>query len=126
LFDGADIWSSTEIERTAFRCRYIGFVFQFPSVRSNLTVVDNVAVPTMLGRTWSQRSRMREPIIYLRAPVFPSVAKVDPGAMSVRAERMAILADMARSGLRSEIQAVADPYQLAVYLLTPTSLRGYL
>jgi hypothetical protein len=67
---------------------------------------------------------MREPIIYLRAPVFPSVAKVDPGAMSVRAERMAILADMARSGLRSEIQAVADPYQLAVYLLTPTSLRG--
>jgi hypothetical protein len=86
------------LNASAFRCRYIGFVFQFPSVRSNLTVVDNVAVPTMLGRTWSQRSRMREPIIYLPAPVFPSVANVDPGTTSARAERMARLADMARSG----------------------------
>jgi ABC-type lipoprotein export system ATPase subunit len=82
LLDGTDIWSSTEIERSAFRCRYIGFVFQFPSLRSNLTVVDNVAVPMVLGRTWSQRSRMREPIFYLSASIFASAANADPRTMS--------------------------------------------
>ena len=51
LFDGRDVWMLPEAELADFRCRHIGFIFQFPSLLSNLTAVDNVAVPALLGRT---------------------------------------------------------------------------
>ncbi len=53
LFDGTDVWTLSETERAAFRARQVGFVFQFPSLLSNLTAADNVAVPALLGRTMS-------------------------------------------------------------------------
>jgi putative ABC transport system ATP-binding protein/macrolide transport system ATP-binding/permease protein/lipoprotein-releasing system ATP-binding protein len=49
--DGADVWSFSEARLSEFRCRHIGFVFQFPSLLSNLTVLDNVAAPALLGHT---------------------------------------------------------------------------
>jgi ABC-type lipoprotein export system ATPase subunit len=51
LLDGTDVWALTETELATFRARHIGFVFQIPSLLSNLTAVDNVAVPALLGRT---------------------------------------------------------------------------
>ena len=51
LLDGTDIWALSETELAAFRSRRIGFVFQFPSLLPNLTAVDNVALPALLGRT---------------------------------------------------------------------------
>jgi ABC-type lipoprotein export system ATPase subunit len=51
LLDGTDVWTLKETERASFRSRRVGFVFQFPSLLSNLTAVDNVAVPALLGRT---------------------------------------------------------------------------
>jgi ABC-type lipoprotein export system ATPase subunit len=51
LLDGTDIWALPETELAAFRSRRIGFVFQFPSLLPNLTAVDNVALPALLGRT---------------------------------------------------------------------------
>ncbi len=51
LLDGTDIWALSEAELARFRSRHIGFIFQFPSLLSNLTAVDNVAVPALLGRT---------------------------------------------------------------------------
>jgi ABC-type lipoprotein export system ATPase subunit len=51
LLDGTDVWELSETERATFRCRQIGFVFQFSSLLSNLTAVDNIAVPALLGRT---------------------------------------------------------------------------
>jgi ABC-type lipoprotein export system ATPase subunit len=49
LLDGADIWARPETELAAIRGRYIGFIFQFPSLLSNLNAVDNVALPALLG-----------------------------------------------------------------------------
>jgi ABC-type lipoprotein export system ATPase subunit len=51
LLDGIDIWVLPEAELAAIRGRYIGFIFQFPSLLSNLNAVDNVAVPALLGHT---------------------------------------------------------------------------
>jgi ABC-type lipoprotein export system ATPase subunit len=51
LLDGTDVWTLSETQRATFRARQIGFVFQFPSLLSNLTAADNVAVPALLGRT---------------------------------------------------------------------------
>src|SRR5262245_5696347 len=51
LLDGIDVWSRPEAELATLRARHIGFVFQVPSLLANLTAVDNVAVPALLGRT---------------------------------------------------------------------------
>jgi ABC-type lipoprotein export system ATPase subunit len=51
LLDGTDVWALSESERANFRARHVGFVFQVPSLLSNLTAADNVAVPALLGRT---------------------------------------------------------------------------
>jgi putative ABC transport system ATP-binding protein/macrolide transport system ATP-binding/permease protein/lipoprotein-releasing system ATP-binding protein len=51
LLDGTDLWTLSEAELAAFRSRHIGFVFQFPSLLPNLTAVDNVALPALLGGT---------------------------------------------------------------------------
>ena len=41
LLDGTDVWTLPESERATFRSRHVGFIFQFPSLLSNLTAVDN-------------------------------------------------------------------------------------
>jgi len=51
--DGTDLWSLPEAKLSGLRCRTIGFVFQFPSLLANLTALDNVAVPALLGHTLS-------------------------------------------------------------------------
>jgi putative ABC transport system ATP-binding protein/macrolide transport system ATP-binding/permease protein/lipoprotein-releasing system ATP-binding protein len=51
LLDGADVWMLAESELADFRCRQIGFIFQFASLLPNLSAVDNVALPALLGRT---------------------------------------------------------------------------
>ncbi len=48
--DGTDIWSLADDDLTDFRGRRIGFVFQFPSLLPTLRIIDNVALPALLGR----------------------------------------------------------------------------
>lgn len=47
--DGTDIWSLSETDLAAFRNRRIGYVFQFASLLPTLRLVDNVALPALLG-----------------------------------------------------------------------------
>jgi ABC-type lipoprotein export system ATPase subunit len=51
LLDGTDVWTLPENALADLRSRRIGFVFQFPSLLSNLTAIDNIALPALLGRT---------------------------------------------------------------------------
>ena len=53
LVDGTDIWSLGEKDLAGFRNRRIGYVFQFASLLPTLRLIDNVALPAMLGRTGS-------------------------------------------------------------------------
>src|SRR5206468_9436482 len=48
---GRNLWTLPETQLAGYRCREIGFVFQFPSLLPNLAVLDNVALPAVLGRT---------------------------------------------------------------------------
>ncbi len=49
MVDGTDIWSLSENDLAAFRNKRIGYVFQFASLLPTLRLVDNVALPAMLG-----------------------------------------------------------------------------
>ena len=48
--DGTDIWGLTENALAAFRNGRIGFVFQFASLLPTLRLIDNVALPALLGK----------------------------------------------------------------------------
>jgi len=48
--EGTDIWSLSDARLAAFRNHRIGFVFQFASLLGSLRVIDNVALPALLGR----------------------------------------------------------------------------
>jgi ABC-type lipoprotein export system ATPase subunit len=92
LLDGTDIWALAETERAAFRSRQIGFVFQFPSLLSNLTVVDNVAVPALLGRTMKAEAAYARAYDLLARVGLGERANADPGTMSGGEQRRAVIA----------------------------------
>ena len=48
--DGTDIWGLSDDQLAAFRNRRLGFVFQFASLLPTLRLVDNVALPALLGK----------------------------------------------------------------------------
>jgi ABC-type lipoprotein export system ATPase subunit len=60
--DGEDIWQWSDGQRAAFRNRTVGFVFQFASLIPTLTVLDNIALPSLFGAglTRETRDRARE------------------------------------------------------------------
>jgi ABC-type lipoprotein export system ATPase subunit len=92
LLDGTDIWSLTEAERAALRCRQIGFIFQFPSLLSNLTAADNVAVPALLGRTMEAKSAYARAYDLLACVGLGERANADPGTMSGGEQRRVVIA----------------------------------
>ncbi len=48
--EGTDIWRLSDNALAAFRNGKIGFVFQFASLLPTLRLIDNVALPAMLGK----------------------------------------------------------------------------
>jgi putative ABC transport system ATP-binding protein len=49
LFDGRDLQTLTDRERSLLRRNRIGFIFQFFNLLPTLTAVENVALPLLLG-----------------------------------------------------------------------------
>jgi putative ABC transport system ATP-binding protein/lipoprotein-releasing system ATP-binding protein len=48
-FDGIEVWKLPDKEQSLLRNQRIGFVFQFPSLLSSLTSLENVMLPKMFG-----------------------------------------------------------------------------
>jgi putative ABC transport system ATP-binding protein/lipoprotein-releasing system ATP-binding protein len=53
-WEGVDLWSLKDRERSLLRNQKVGFVFQFPSLLPSLTVLENVTLPTIFGKNGSQ------------------------------------------------------------------------
>jgi ABC-type lipoprotein export system ATPase subunit len=92
LLDGTDIWAFSENELATFRCRHIGFVFQFPSLLSNLTAVDNIAVPALLGRTMDSAQAYARAYMLLARVGLADRADAYPGNMSGGEQRRVAIA----------------------------------
>jgi ABC-type lipoprotein export system ATPase subunit len=50
LIDDTDIWTLSDPELSAFRNQKIGFIFQFASLISTLSVIDNLLLPTTFSK----------------------------------------------------------------------------
>jgi len=92
LLDGTDVWTLPESERATFRSRHVGFVFQFPSLLSNLTAVDNVAVPALLGRTMEAQEAYARAHDLLARVGLADRADAYPGSMSGGEQRRVAVA----------------------------------
>jgi putative ABC transport system ATP-binding protein/macrolide transport system ATP-binding/permease protein/lipoprotein-releasing system ATP-binding protein len=92
LLDGADIWAQSESELAAIRSRQIGFIFQFPSLLPNLTAVDNVAVPALLGRSMEAGRAYQRAYDLLTRVGLAGRAEAYPDSMSGGEQRRAIIA----------------------------------
>jgi ABC-type lipoprotein export system ATPase subunit len=92
LLDGADVWALPERELARLRARHVGFVFQIPSLLSNLTAVDNVAVPALLGRTMDAEEAYARAHDLLARVGLADRADAYPGGMSGGEQRRVVIA----------------------------------
>jgi lipoprotein-releasing system ATP-binding protein len=62
LFDGQDVFARPEADLAAFRNREVGFVFQFHHLLGDFTALENVMLPSLIGRQplAATRARARE------------------------------------------------------------------
>jgi ABC-type lipoprotein export system ATPase subunit len=92
LLDGLDIWAMAETERASFRCRDVGFIFQFPSLLSNLSATDNVALPALLGGTLDPPAAYARARHLLARLGLADRAEAYPDSMSGGEQRRAVIA----------------------------------
>jgi ABC-type lipoprotein export system ATPase subunit len=92
LLDGMDMWSRTEAELATLRAQHIGFVFQVQSLLANLTAVDNVAVPALLGRTMDAGRAYARAYDLLTRVGLAERADAYPGGLSGGEQRRVVIA----------------------------------
>jgi putative ABC transport system ATP-binding protein/macrolide transport system ATP-binding/permease protein/lipoprotein-releasing system ATP-binding protein len=92
LLNGVDLWTRTEAERAAFRNREVGLVFQFASLLPTLRVVDNVALPALIGGTGEDHAAYRRSTELLARLGLSDRADAYPSELSGGEQRRAALA----------------------------------
>ena len=59
LIEGVELGSMSDVERTDYRARRMGFVFQFYNLMPVLSAVENVELPLLVARVSAKEARRR-------------------------------------------------------------------
>jgi len=89
---GVDIWALPDDRLAQLRSREIGFVFQFASLLPTLRLVDNVALPALLGRPRETQAAYRTAAQLLDQVGLAGYADAYPMEISSGEQRRAVLA----------------------------------
>ena len=90
--DGTDLWALSDNGLADFRNRRIGFVFQFASLLPTLRLVDNVALPALLGRRLGQREAYDRASALLDRVGLADYLAAYPAEVSAGEQRRAVIA----------------------------------
>jgi len=90
--EGTDIWALSEPRLAAFRNHRIGFVFQFASLLASLRVIDNVALPALLGRRMEATAAYRAAAALLDQLGLAGYGEAYPPEISAGEQRRAVIA----------------------------------
>jgi ABC-type lipoprotein export system ATPase subunit len=87
-----DIWSLADHSLAHFRNRKIGFVFQFASLLPTLRIIDNVALPALLGRPRESQAAYRTAAELLGQLGLAEYIDAYPAEVSAGEQRRAVIA----------------------------------
>lgn len=87
-----DIWALTDDRLAQFRNREIGFVFQFASLLPTLRIIDNVALPALLGRSKETKAAYRTAADLLARLGLARHIDAYPAEISAGEQRRAVIA----------------------------------
>ena len=90
--EGTDIWALSEPRLAAFRNHRIGFVFQFASLLASLRIIDNVALPALLGRRMDATAAYRAAAALLDQLGLAGYGEAYPPEISAGEQRRAVIA----------------------------------
>jgi ABC-type lipoprotein export system ATPase subunit len=92
LVADTDIWALTDDRLAQFRNREIGFVFQFASLLPALRIIDNVALPALLGRPKETKAAYRTAAGLLAQLGLARHIDAYPAEISAGEQRRAVIA----------------------------------
>jgi ABC-type lipoprotein export system ATPase subunit len=92
LVEDTDIWALPDDRLAQFRNREIGFVFQFASLLPTLRIIDNVALPALLGRPRETTAAYRTAAALLGQLGLSDYVDAYPAEISSGEQRRAVIA----------------------------------
>jgi ABC-type lipoprotein export system ATPase subunit len=90
--DNTAIWELSDDQLAQFRNRHMGFVFQFASLLPTLRIIDNVALPALLGRTRAAADAYDVAAELLNQFGIGAYADAFPAEVSAGEQRRAVIA----------------------------------
>jgi len=89
IVDGTSLWEIDDDRLAIFRNRTIGFIYQFASLLPNLTILENVLLPTMYG---DRKKNKKDAVKLLHQMGLADKAESFPAELSGGQQRRAAIA----------------------------------
>lgn len=103
--ESIDIWALSDDQLAQFRNRHMGFVFQFASLLPTLRIIDNIALPALLGRTRGAADAYNAAAELLNQFGIGGYADAFPAEVSAGEQRRAVIA---RALINNPVILLAD------------------